>query len=187
MLHVQPTEPGRLVRSDDLRFGLSCERQQVIQMGAADCRDFAGLDEPVSRVLPDRLEEPVPPLRARLVYDDQRLVYEPGQQVEDVAVIYAAAGTHLLGRFERPSTRKHRQPAEQSAFAVREQLVTPVHRGFEGTLPGDRRPPAAGEQPETIVEPVTDLSDREELHAGGGQLDGQWHTVQPPADVCHRP
>ena len=27
VLHVQPIEPGRLVRSDDLRFRLSCERQ----------------------------------------------------------------------------------------------------------------------------------------------------------------
>ena len=71
----------------------------------------------------------------------------------------AVAATHVLGGLERPRRRKHRQSAEQLPFGLRQQLVTPVHRRLECSLPCDGRSRAAGEQSESVLQPRLDLLD----------------------------
>ena len=72
-------------------------------------------------------------------------------------LVDAVASTHVLGGLERPRGWEHRQAAEQLPFDIRQQLVTPVHGRLERPLPRDRRPRAAGEQAESVLQPRLDL------------------------------
>jgi hypothetical protein len=82
--------------------------------------------------------------------DDQGLADQLCQQIEHFAWLDALATADLLGRFERPGRREHRQSAKQFAFRRREQVVAPVDRSFERALTGDGRSGAAGQQPKSI-------------------------------------
>src|SRR5438132_11986204 len=48
------------------------------------------------------------------------------------------------------------------------------------------RPTASGEQAEPVVQPIPDLLDAKDPGSDGGQLDGKWQTVEPPAEVDDR-
>ena len=161
--------------------------EEKLEMPLAQPIGGAGLHEPFARILADRFEEAVPALAGALAVDHhQRLADEPRQQIEHVVLVDAVASAHLLGGVERPRGRKHRQPAEQLPFDIRQQLVTPVHGRLERPLPCDGRSRAAGQQPEPVLQPRLDLLRREDDDAGGRQLDGERNPVETPADARDR-
>jgi hypothetical protein len=72
--------------------------------------------------------------------------------VDDVEVVEVPARTDLLRGIEPESATEHREPSEQHALGVGEQVVTPVNRGGKRLVPFDDVASAAGEEPEALVE-----------------------------------
>jgi len=132
--------------------------EEVFEMPLAQPVGGAPLYEPLARVLADRLEEAVPPLTGDIVLDtDEGFADQLRQEVEHVAGVDPITTTDLLIGLERPPGWEHGQAAEQVPFVIRQQLVAPVHGRFERPLSGHRRPHAAGEQAESVLQPRVDL------------------------------
>jgi hypothetical protein len=66
-----------------------------------------------------------------------------------------------------------------------EQVVAPVDRGPQRLLAGQRGAAASAEHVEAVAEAHSDLVERQRGRAGRGELDGQRHAVQTPADLLH--
>ncbi len=94
-------------------------------------------------------------------------------------------GAHGLGGLQREAAREDRQPAEQDALRLGQQVVTPVDGGAQRLVPRDGRAAAGGQQREAVVQAGGDLLHRKHLHAGGGQFDRQRDAVQALADLHH--
>ncbi len=83
MFQLQPIEPGRLVRPDQLRLCAPGEIQEEAEMPLADGRDLARPKQPIAAVLPHGLEEAVPAVGTRGLFDDyEGLVEQARQQIE---------------------------------------------------------------------------------------------------------
>jgi hypothetical protein len=82
---------------------------------------------------------------------------------------------------ERPS--KDAQALEGGVLRVIEQLATPVDDGPHGgvSVGGIAR---SAEQAQMIVQSGQEPIDTERTAAGRGQLDGQWHAIEPAADFA---
>ena len=158
-------------------------------MGPGQGLVLAGLGKPLGAVGPDRLQHPVAdPVAVAVGRHHQRLGDQPGQQVEDLVggrPGRAGAGADPLGRLQGGPAGEHRQPAQQHLLAGAEQLPAPVDHRPQG-LVARERPAAVGQEPEAVVEAGRDLLGGEGVEAGRGQLDGQRHAVQGPADAQHR-
>ncbi len=143
----------------------------------------ARLHEPFARILADGLEETVPARAGTLaVSHHQRLIDQPRQQIEHVALVDAVAAADLLGGLERPAGGEHGQTAEQLTFDMRQQLVAPVHGRLERPLPRDGCARAAGEQAEPVLQTRLDLLRRQDDDASGRELDGEGNAIEAPAE-----
>jgi hypothetical protein len=135
-------------------------------------------------VLANGLQEAVPcdPVGGP-IDGDHRLVHEPGQGVEDRELVgrLPPDRTH---RLERPASGEHGQGAEERALLVGEKVVAPLNGGPERLVPRQRAAPAAGQEPEAIVQPREDLLDRKNLRSGRREFDGERHPVQALAQRC---
>ena len=106
-------------------------------MSSARRGDFTRPEQSVAAVLPNGLEQPIPALtRGILLHHNERLVHESRQQIQDVLLLDPVVRTDLLGGFERPCAGENGEAREQDALSRREQLVTPVHGGFQRALAG---------------------------------------------------
>ncbi len=92
-------------------------------------------------------------------------------------------GADGLGRGEVAAAGEHRQPGEQAAFVLEQQVVAPVHHRPERLLAGQGGAGTPGEQPEAVAEPFGQGGQRQRTETGGGELDGQGQAVEPAADV----
>ena len=163
-------EPGCGVAAPQPGLCLACE---PLVEGAVtlDDRLDAPLVELVAPVLADRLEHPV----AVAVAADEALVDEGGERVE-------LGLADLLDRLERGAAGEDREPGEELALVVAEQVVRP----------GDRRPErllarvgvaAALEQVEAVPEPLEDLLGREDGGTRRGELERERQVVEPVAEL----
>ena len=107
-------------------------------------------------------------------------------QVDDLPARDGAAGAHVLGRLQGEAAGEDAQAAEEHALLAGEQLVAPLDRGAQRLLARARRAAAGGEDVEAVAQARRDLIQRQGRHAGRGQLDGQRHAVQAPADLVDR-
>ena len=78
---------------------------------------------------------------------------------------------------------EHRQPGEQAALVLEQQVVAPVHHRPERLLAGQGGAGTPGEQPEAVAEPFGQGGQRQRTQTGGGELNGQGQVVEPAADV----
>ena len=153
---------------------------------------LTGVPGPVEAVLADRLQQPVLGLGVAVAIDvvvdlHEALVDEPAEQVEHrPRVEIAGRRAERLGQAEPERTRAHRQPTQQTALVVVEQVVAPRHRRQQGLLSRQRRAGAAGQQPEPLVEITGDPLRRQLPAACRGELDGQRDAVEPAARLHHR-
>ncbi len=120
---------------------------------------LAALGEPFDAELADRLEhaDAVPvahPLEQRLV--DQR-----GEQVGDVTGRELVVGAHRRRAVPDGAGGKDREPLDQPALGVRQQLPAPLDDGVQRAVPRQCGAAAAGQQPEAVVQPRRDLGDRQ--------------------------
>ena len=91
-----------------------------------------------------------------------------------------------LGGVQGERAREDRQPPEYPPLILVEQLIAPVHGRRQRPLPGCRRPVTAGQQHESVIQPLQQLREAQRLGPGRGQLDRQRHPVQPRHDLRHQ-
>src|SRR5207253_60618 len=88
-----------------------------------------------------------------------------------------------LGGLERAAAGEDTESDERDALLRAEQVVAPVDGRREGLLPCGRVSRAGREQVGLALEPLQDLSRREQLRAGRGKLDRERQPVEPGADA----
>src|SRR5208282_6802973 len=114
---------------------------------------------------------------------DEGLVDQPAQDVEDLGGRHLVVGADRLGGVQVAASGEDRQPGEQAALVLEQQVVAPVHHRPKGLLAGEGSAGTHGEQPKAVVEPFRQRGQGKRTKAGSGQFDGQGKTVQPAADV----
>ena len=87
------------------------------------------------------------------------------------------------------SAASRREPADEDTESCEcepldlvQQIVAPLERGAKRPLTHRLVACAARQQREPLIEPLEDRIGREEADAGGGELDGEWQTIQASAD-----
>ena len=143
-----------------------------------------GLAQPVERVRPDAVEQPVADAAGRVHVDaDEAALGEAGDDVDGGPRGDVERGEHVLrGGERRPAAEAGERP--EPALVVREeQVVAPADGGRE--RPTAVRGPArrVPEQHEAVVEPAADLLHRQRPDPGRGELDGERQAVQAAAHV----
>ncbi len=151
----------------------------------------------VHGVLAHHLQHPVAGLAGRAHGDQQALVDQAGQGVGHrrgvgglalglVAgvVLGAGAGDHVDGRRGGERGGEGRHPAQDGPVLGRRQVVGPVERGPQRpvALVGPAPP---GQHPQAVAEPGLQPVEADRRQPGGGQLDGERHAVERPADARH--
>ena len=145
---------------------------------------LAGGVQPVDRVLPDRLQQPVPGFAVVLVDDHQGLVDQTAQGREHLGLrdrSRRAARAHGTGGVEREAPLERAETTEHRAVGLVEQVVAPVHRRGEGLLAAGGASGAAHQQREAVVEPGGDLRRGERAQPRGRELECEGDPVQAAA------
>src|SRR5437764_11409161 len=171
-LVLEPSTPDRLDGSTlpDLSFPRQIHEEALVQL--VELGFSTGGATQLGSELSDRLEHPEPLAGV----PDEALVDERLENVE-------VGGAHLLGCLECAATLEDRQTSEQLLFLLAEQVVRPLDRCAQRLLPRVLVA-AALQQVETLRQPFEDLRWREHARPGGRQLDGQWHVVEPAAELA---
>ena len=135
--------------------------------------------------LADRLQHRKPGPPRRPVRDQQRLTHQGVQQIQHGVVVGAIESAYRVGALEIEPTGEHRTPREQRLLLVIEVVVGPCHRVAQRVV-ALQAAPGADQQPEPLIQTVTDLARRHRRHPRGRQLDGQRNPVEASADLHHR-
>ena len=154
------------------------------QWAAPTDRDLVAAEfaKTFSRELADGLKQAIAQVGPGLFGQHEALVRERTQQVGHLGRVNVAEAAHRFGRFDVEALGEHRKPSQQLPLGRGEQRIGPVHRRPKGLLAFDRGAASACEQPETLIQPVAELSQRQRAQPGRGELDGQRHAVQSSAD-----
>ncbi len=145
----------------------------------------AGCFEELRGELADRLEHGEARLPGFLGAADQALVDERGQALEDVDGRPVARTGHGLGHVEVPAAPEDRQASKQPALGLVQEVAAPGDRAPQRPLAVGQVAGGRGQQAQLPLQALEDLLGREELHAGGRQLDRERHAVEPGADAGH--
>ena len=159
------------------------EREAPIEVAQPDGVALAGGLEPLGGVLAHGVEQ----AEALTLHDDERLLDQPGKQIDDPPPGDRTAGADLLGRLKREPTGEDREATMQDALLAGEEVVAPVDRGPQRLLAGQRGAAAGAEHVEAVAKARRDLVERQRARAGRGELDRQRHAVQTPANLLHGP
>jgi hypothetical protein len=121
---------------------------------------------------------------ARLVDPDEALVDERAQSVEHVHAEVGRRPAHDLRHVEAPATAEDGQAVDESAGTGLEQVVAPGDRPAQRLLALREVARSGRQQREMVLEAGEDLVGRQQLDAGGGELDRKRHAVQARCDAC---
>src|SRR5439155_3048295 len=158
----------------------------ILGVASPEALELAALEELFAGVRARRLEQPIRRGSAAEVGRNERLGHEVRHALDDVRARELRARRDRGGGVEREASREHRQPPQDDALRLGQQLVAPVERRAQRLLARQRRAAAACEEPEAIVEPRRDAFDAERGDARGGELDGERHAVEAAADGRRR-
>ena len=139
-------------------------------------RDISVRDSALVAVETDRLELAERRVATDPVDDQQRLLFEAGQQLQGVG--------NAADRARHPEVERHaqhREPARGGLLLLGQQVVAPADRGPQRAVPvvGGARP--AGQQREAVAETGKDVGGGQHGDAARGQFDGQRHAVERSA------
>ena len=118
---------------------------------------------------------------------DQRLLHQAIQQIEHVGRSDGAVRAHRFRRRQHPASREHREPSQQRALGIGQEVVAPVDARAQRLLPRQRRAIALGQQPEAVGQARRHRVHRERARARGRKLERQRNAIEAPADVGERP
>ena len=175
-------QPFELVRRVEPTPGLAGEVRVPARVTTADGIGVVGIDEAFLGVLADRLQHVVAGLGTGAVDDDERLVDQARQHVEHIVRGSVLARDDELRGFEGAAAGEDREAREDEPLHRGEEVVRPVDRGAQRVVTLHATP-AAGEEPEALVNAARQLFDAEHAGAGSGELDRQGHAVQPAAEA----
>ena len=184
----QPGEPPALVWPGQVRGRRLGQCEEVPAVGRLDGGRLvlAGLGEPFGGELADGLQQPVAQRCSRWLGHHQALIHQRAEQAGHVERLDAAGAAHRLGGVQIEAPSEHRQAPQQQLLGAVQQRIRPLDGRPQGLLPWQRGAASPGQQPEPLVQAVVQAGQRQRPQPGGGQLDGQRHPVQPPADRHHQ-
>ena len=187
-LEVQPGPPQEFVRaSADPLPGFLAERDVVLRVAAAPVATATVLLETLARVLPQRLQQLVAHRAVGLLLgDDHRLAHEPVDRVEHRPLVDRVVGDDRARRPGVERAGEHGQPCEHHRLVRLQQRVRPVDRGAQGLVALQRHAPAAGEEPEPLVEQGQDLGHAERRDARRRQHDRERNAVEATTQLVDR-
>lgn len=172
MLGLEAFSPGRLGRSGEHRFRGLGELYEVGGVGTLHLVLLAARLELLQRVLPNGVEHAVAPLLTA----DEALVHERAERVERRA-------TYGLDRVESEAANKDGKPPKQLLLGLVEQLEAPVDRAAESPLAVRAVARPCGQELEPVLEAREDRAGGEHLHTSRRELDREWQSVEPSADL----
>jgi len=73
--------------------------------------------------------------------------------------------------------------AKEDTFTFRQQLITPVECGSQGTMSGQRRSSSAGQEDETIIQTTGNLLKAQSGRTCSCKLYGQGNSIEMPANT----
>ena len=138
----------------------------------------------VGRVLPHHFQQVVPCLAGRAADEQERRVRQALDPIQRAAFVTAEAD--LGDCRERRATPEHGEPGQQAAVLVRQQVVAPVEGLVERLLPGRQVVGPAGEEAQSLRQPVEDGLRPQGTNARGGELDRQREPVDTPTELANR-
>jgi hypothetical protein len=158
------------------------DRQDGVGMPLARCVGLAGVAQFLKCVGSDAFEKPIA-RRIRRFGDHQRLVDQRPQELEDLPGIDSLVAKHLLRSVHRERSREHPGSTEDCALIDFKQTVTPIERLAQRLVSAHGRAHAPREHPKSFVQALPHPRRPQQGHTRGGQFNGQWQTIEPPADV----
>ena len=185
-LGVEQVEPGLLVGPDQLRLGPAGHGDRPRQVGVAQRRLLAGLDQPVAGEVADRLQVAVAGLRAGRCGSRRAT----GRPAPAAAPARSSCG-RASRRAEQTSSAASSVQPPANTDSRRSRVCWPgvsrswLHSTAASSVWWRAWAGAAslGEQAEAVVEALGDLLDAQGRRARRGQLDGQRDAVEPEADL----
>ena len=151
-------------------------------MAIAKCRRV-GHRESLACEGRNRFEKPVARSRPVRLGLHQRSIHQAHQEIEHLDCRQRIVRAHCLGGVQAERSSKDRQPDEQQAFRVGQQVIAPLDRCFERPLSGNGGAWPAGEKHEPLGEALSDFGRMEHPRPGGCQLDREGDAVEPAADL----
>jgi len=131
VISFKPIQPFLLLSSDEMRFRLLRQLEEVLDVPSADLRLLSGLTEPLEGELPDRLQHGEALLCS--CGSHQALVHQRGEAVEDVEGEISPV-THLLGGLKAPASGEDPEATEELLLVFGQKLVAPRDRTLERPL-----------------------------------------------------
>ncbi len=184
MLRLELGEPRRLALPAQLRLGplgqCHAPRGVTFPRGAR-----TELVQAVGRVLSHHLEQVVPCLPGRAADEQERCIRQALDAIQRAALVTGEAD--LGNGRERCATPEHRQSGQQAAVLIRQQVVAPVEGLVKRLLPGRQVVGPAGEEAQTLRQPVENGLRAQGTNARGGELDRQREPVDASAELANRP
>ena len=137
-------------------------------------------------VVADGLQQAIAGAPGRLVALHEALGGQRGDVVDHVRDADRLAAAHCLGGIHVEAPGEHGAPSQRALLGRREEVVRPVDQRPERPLARQRGASAASEQPEALVESVSQLVERQRARPRRDELERQRDAVEPPADVGDR-
>lgn len=161
--------------------------QVVVGMARGDRRTRAALLQPPSRVLAQRLQQPVPgPAGAVRLPADERPVDQAREGPEHVGSAETLVATDHLDGLVVEAAPEDRQALEDDLLVLAEQVVAPVEGRAQRPVTGGSRARTGLEQREPLAQASQELLGGEGRDARGGELDRQRQPVEPAAHLGDR-
>ena len=132
----------------------------VAHVRGEHARRLAGRIQALAAVVDERLQHVAAGVALDLValHHDQRLVGEARDELGHVVVGDVIVGTDRPSGGQGARSAEDREPVEDAAFVVEQQLVAPVDDGAERLLAGERGAGATVEHAEAIFETRRELA-----------------------------
>ena len=142
-------------------------------------------DKPPARVFTDGLEHPKPRLSRRGIGSSphEAAFNQPQHQPAQVHARRKDVCTDRLGRVECPSARKHRKTGEQGLLPWCQQVAAPTDGCLQRSLAGRQISQLRSVR---LLQPSQQRIGPEHRGARRGELDREWHAVQPAANRDER-
>jgi hypothetical protein len=152
-------------------------------VGGPDGLGLPGRAQTVERVLADGGEHLESAAGAPAFRSPEQVLVEQAHQPAQHRGGFAAGGTQDgLRRLDLPAPGEDRQTPEELLLVGIEEVVTQVDGRPQRPMARRRVAAAAREELERVLEPAQHLVPLEQLHAGGGQLDGERQAVEARGD-----
>ena len=145
----------------------------------------AALGEPLERVLPDRLEHSEAGIAFGHALGAKQAVVQ--ERLDPVDQVQVEVGGHGRGAVEREAADEHAEAGEERLLVGREEVVAPVDRGAECSVPlGQTGTRHRLQQLESAAEPLEDRARREQLDPCRSELERERQPVEAKAELGDR-